>query len=160
MSKKMKVLMIGSLLLNVLFVGIIIGDMSHRFRTSPPVAKTAGDLVSQFPEKKAAFISKALEKVRLENRDTHKQIRKARERAMKIMVAEHFDADAYQTQVKKIHALRGLLKQRLADMTMELAMQFNHQERKVLAQYLRRPPRSPWDHKETRGLREPRRKIP
>ena len=160
MSKKMKVLMIGSLLLNVLLVGIIIGDMSHRFRKKPPIGKHARELASKLPEDKEALILKTLERMHLNNRNVRKQIREARERAMKVMTAHDFDETAYQTQVEKLHKLRGLMMQRLATVTMELATQFNQQERKALAQYLRRPPRPPRDGKTSGGSREPRHRIP
>ena len=160
MSKKMKVLMIGSLLLNVLRVGFMIGDMSHRFRRKPPIGKYVRELASKLPEDKEALILKTMESVRLNNRDVRKQIRKARENAMKVMTAHDFDEAAYQTQVEKLHALRGLMMQRLATVTMELAKQFNQQERKVLAQYLRRPPGPPRDGRTSGGSREPRRGIP
>jgi uncharacterized membrane protein len=143
MSKKMKILIIGSLLLNVLFVGVFLGDMTHRFRIKPPMGKHGRELASQLPEDKAAFILKTVEKVQFDNRDVRKQIREARKRAMKIMTAHHFDEDAYKIQLDKLHELRGLMMRRLANVTIELATQFNQQERKVLAKYLRRTSRPP-----------------
>ena len=160
MSKKMKVLMIVSLLLNVFLVGIIIGDMSHRFRKKPPIGKHARELASKLPEDKAAIILKTMETVHMNNRDVRKQIREARQRAMNIMTAQRFDEAAYQIQVEKLHELRGLMMQRLASVTMELATKLNQQERKILAQYLKRPPRPLRDRKPPRGSREPRHRIP
>ena len=160
MSKKMKVLVIGSLLLNVLLVGVIIGDMSYRLREEPYFGRHAREFSSKLPEDKAALFSETVEKVHLNNRDVHKQIREARKRAMRILTARDFDEAAYQAQVEKLHELRGLMSRRLADATIELARQFDQKERRALAQYLRRPPRPPRDVGAPRDSDGPHHGIP
>ncbi len=160
MSKKMKVLIIGSLLLNVLLVGVIIGDMSHRLRREPFFGRHARELASKLPEDKAALFLETVEKVHLNNRDVHKQIREARKRAMRILTAHHFDEAAYQIQVEKLQELRGLMMRQLANATIELARQFDQEERKVLAQHLRRPPRPPRDVEAPRDSRGPHHGVP
>jgi len=160
MSKKMKVLTIGSLLLNVLLIGIIIGDMSQRLQREHLSGRHARELSSKLPEDKAALFLETVEKVHLNNRDVHKQIRAARQRAMKILTSPKFDEAAYQVQVEKLHELRGLMRRRLANATIELARQFDQQERRALAQHLRRPPRPPRDVEAPRHSRGPRHGIP
>jgi len=160
MSKKMKALMIGSLLLNVLLVGVIIGDMSHRLRREDPCGKHAREFASKLPEDKEALFLKTVEKVHLNNRDVHKQIREGRRRAMKILAGPKFDEAAYQIQVEKLHELRGLMRRRLADATIELARQFDQEERRALIQYLKRPPRPPRDVEAPRDSRRPRHGVP
>jgi uncharacterized membrane protein len=160
MSRKMKVLTIGSLFLNVLLIGVVIGDMSHRFRREDFSGRRARELSSKLPEDKAALFLETVEKVHLNNRDIHKQIREGRRRAMKILTAPKFDEAAYQIQVEKLHELRGLMMRRLADATMALARQFDQQERKVLAQHLRRPPGPPRDVEAPRDSRGPHHGVP
>ncbi len=160
MSKKMRVLIIGSLLLNVLLVGVIIGDMSHRWQEEHYAGRRARELALKLAKDKAGLILKTVERVHLNNRDVHKQIREARKRAMKILTAHHFDEAAYQIEVEKLHELRGLMMRRLADATMELAKQFDQEERRALAQYLRRPPRPPRDVEAPRDSRGPRHGLP
>ena len=160
MSKKMKILTIGSLLLNVLLIGIVIGDMSHRFRREDFLGRHARELSSKLPEDKAALFLETVEKVHLNNRDIHKQIREGRRRAMRILTAPEFNEAAYQIQVEKLHELRGIMMRRLANATMELARQFDQQERKVLAKHLRRPPRPPRDVESPRDSRRPRHGVP
>jgi uncharacterized membrane protein len=145
MSKKMKVLIVGSLLLNVLLVGMIIGDMSHRWQRESYLKRHPRELASKLPEDEAGLILKTVERVHRNNRDVHKQIREARKRAMRILTAHDFDEAAYQIEVQKLQELRGLMMRRLADATIELAKQFDQKERRALAQYLRRPPRPPRD---------------
>ena len=160
MSRKMKVLTIGSLLLNVFLVGMIIGDVSHRLGREPYLERHTRELASKLPEDKAGLVLETVQKVHLHNRDLRKQIREARKRAMKILTARSFDEAAYQVEVEKIQALRGLMMRRFADATIELAGQFDQKERRVLAQYLRRPPRPSRDIEAPHDSRGPHHGIP
>ena len=141
MSKKMKILIFSSLLINVLLAGVVIGDVSHRFHKEYFVRKSVQELASKLPGDKAALFLETVERVHMNNRDAYNQIREARKEAIKFLSAPDFDEAAYRLQVEKIHELRSLMKQRLADATIELAKQFNQEERKALAQHLRHFPR-------------------
>lgn len=149
MSKKMKILIFSSLLLNVLLAGVVIGDVSHRFHKEYFVRKSVQEFASKLPEDKAALFLETVERVHLNNRDAYNQIREARKEAMKLLSAPEFDEAAYRLQIEKIHKLRHLMKSRLADATIELAKQFSHEERKALAQHLRQFSR----HNRNRSLR-------
>ena len=141
MSKKMKILIFSSLLLNVLLAGVVIGDVSHRFHKEYFVRKSVKEFASKLPGDKAALFIETVERVHLNNQDAYNQIREARKEAIKLLSAAEFDEAAYRLQVEKIHELRSLMKRRLADATIELAKQFSQKERKALAQHLRHFPR-------------------
>ena len=47
MSKKMKILIFSSLLLNVLLAGVVIGDVSHRFHKEYFVRKSVQEFASK-----------------------------------------------------------------------------------------------------------------
>ena len=81
------------------------------------------------------------------------KIRETRERTISILRAPVFDEAAYQIEVEKLHQLRGLMMQRLADATKDLAKQFNQEERRGLAEHLRRPP--PFSPGERPKMRKP-----
>jgi uncharacterized membrane protein len=137
MSKKMKVLIFSSLLLNVLLAGVVIGDVSHRFYKEYFVRKSVKEFASELPGDKAALFLETVKRVHQNNREAYNQIREARKEAMKLLSAPEFDESAYRLQIEKIHEMRSLMKRRLADATIELARQFNQEERKALAQHLR-----------------------
>jgi uncharacterized membrane protein len=118
------------------------------------VGRQDRELASKLPEDKAALFFKTLEKVRMENRDAHKKIREARKQAMKILVAPVFDETAYRVEVAKLQELHSLIKRRFADATIELAKRFSLQDRKALAQHLRRA------QKPFRKAKPPRGQIP
>jgi len=137
MSKKMKILFFSSLLLNVLLVGVVIGDVTHRFHIEHFVRKSVKDFTSKLPEDKAALLLETVERVHLNNRDAYNQLREARKEAMKLLSAPEFDEPGYRLQIEKIHELRSLMKRRLADATIELARQFRQEERRALSHHLR-----------------------
>jgi uncharacterized membrane protein len=137
MSKKMKILIFSSLLLNVLLAGVVIGDVSHRFHKEYFVRKSVEEFASKLPKDKSALFLKTVERVHLNNRDAYNQIRDARKEVMKLLSAPKFDESAYRLQVEKILSLRNLMKRRLADATIELARQFNQEERSAFAKHLR-----------------------
>jgi len=145
MSKKIKILIFSSLLLNVLLIGVVIGDVSHRFHKEFFVRKSVEEFASKLPEDKGALFLETIQRVHLNNRDAYHQLRDARKEAMNLLSAPEFDEAAYRLQIEKIHELRSLMKRRLAEATIELARQFSQEERSALAQYLRRFKRHPRD---------------
>ncbi len=157
MNKKMKALIISSLLLNVLLLGLILGDVSHRFHKEHFGRRDSSELASTLPKEKAKLFSETVDRVRGENRHVFKQIREAREDAMRILDAPEFDETAYRLQVEKLHKLRRLMKQRFADATIELARQFNQEERHALAKHLRHSRRHPRDDRTESDSKTPRR---
>lgn len=148
----------SSLVLNILLIGFIIGDVSHRLFREDSLRNRPSELAVKLPPEKEKLFLDTMGKVHLENRNIRKRIREARERIFSILIAPKFDESSYQSEVEKLHELRGLMMQRSANATKELAKQFNQEERKALAESLRRPPR------EVRQLDnvgpQPHRKIP
>lgn len=143
MSKKMKIMVFSSLLLNALLIGVIVGDLSHRFGREHFIDRHA-EFISKLPQDKAELFLKTVEKVHLNNKKIFYQIREARKEAMKILAAPEFDEAAYRLELGKLHELGGLMMKGLANATVELARQFGQEERRALAQHLRhelRPPR-------------------
>jgi uncharacterized membrane protein len=160
MSKKIKILIFISLLLNVLLVGVVIGDVTHRFHIEHFVQKSAQEFASTLPGDKAALFLETVERVHLNNRDAYNQIREARKEAMKLLSAPEFDESAYRLHIEKIHELRSLMKRRLADATIELARQFSQEERSTLAQHLRRLSRHSRDGNLSSDDQSPRHENP
>ncbi len=141
MNKKMKIILILSVLLNMLFIGLVIGHMTHRFGPEEFMRwRTMRFARRLSPEKRTLFME-TLKKVYRDNEGIHEKIREGRKRIVSILSAPEFDEKAYQEEVEKMHRLRGLMMQRLADATKELAKAFTPEERKALAAHLLKPPR-------------------
>lgn len=155
MSKKMRILLIGSVLFNVLLLGIIIGQVSHRLDKEDFMRRHAPELAVKLPVEKKELFLKTMEQVHLNNRDIDKQMDETREKVINILTAPEFDEAAYRSEVQKLDSLRGLMMQRLEDATIELAKQFNQEERNALAEHLRHPPPPPLDRRPPHHERPP-----
>jgi uncharacterized membrane protein len=143
MNKTIKILIICSVLINILLIGVIFGHVSHRVTGKRFIRRQAPEFTVKLPADKKELFFETMKKVHLDNRDIHRKIRGEREKTISILTAPVFDETAYQTQVKKVHELRGFMMQRLADATEDLANQFTQEERVALAEHLRHPPRPP-----------------
>jgi uncharacterized membrane protein len=142
-SKKTTMLIIGSLLLNVLLIGIIIGNISHRVDGKRFMRRHRREFAMKLPPAKQELFFTTMEQVNRENRGIHRQMREARQRVLLILTAPEFDEAAYQQEVKKLDQLRTQMMRRLEDATKELAKQLDQEERKALADHLRNPRSSP-----------------
>jgi uncharacterized membrane protein len=111
--------------------------MSHRFHRQYVDREVGREFASTLPPKKAGLFFETVERVHRDNRKTYRQIRAAREKAMQILGAPEFDETAYRREVKKLHKQHGLMKEQLAEATVELAKQFSQEERKALAKHLK-----------------------
>ena len=143
MSKTIRILIIGSLILNVLLIGIIVGSMSNRLFKEDFPRRHPPPLTVNLPPDKEKLFSDTMEKAFRENDHIRKQMDEARERLLSILSASEFDEAAYQVETAKLERLRSVMMQRFADATKELAKKFNQEERKTLAEHLRQPPPPP-----------------
>jgi uncharacterized membrane protein len=141
MSKTVKILILSSLVLNILLVGFIIGNVSHRLFREDSLRRRPPEIAVKLPPEKEKLFLETMEKVKTENRAIRRQIREARQRIFSILTAPQFDEASYQTEADKLQELRGLMMKGLSNATKGLAKQLNQDERKALVEYLRRPPR-------------------
>jgi uncharacterized membrane protein len=137
----MKILLVASLVLNLLLAGVILGNVSHHMgRKHFGFKQHEQKLVAKLPPEKQRLFRDVMGRADSEREDIRRQIGETRERALSILIAPEFDERAFQVEVEKLQDLRGMIGQRLADATRELAKQFDSEERKVLGGYLKRPP--------------------
>jgi len=137
MSKNIKVLIACSLVLNILLIGFVIGNVTHRFSKGDSFRRKPPELSAKLsPEKEKLFFD-VMGKVRQENRGIRSQMKETRERIFSILIAPEFDETAYASEVNKLHELRGRMMRQLSNATKELAKQFTQEDRKALAVYLK-----------------------
>ncbi len=142
MSRNIKVLVACSLVLNILLIGFVIGNVTHRFSKGDSFRRKPPELSARLsPEKEKLFFD-AMGKVRRENRGIRSQMKETREKIFSILIAPEFDETAYESEVNKLHELRGHMMHHLSNATKELAKQYNQEDRKALAVYLRDSARS------------------
>ena len=161
MSKTVKIAIILSVVLNILLIGFILGNVSHRFFIPNSFHEKPQDIsVNLPPDKKELFLN-TMQKIRSENRAVKQQIRDARRKIFSILTSPQFDEDLYTSETEKLHLLRGLMMKRFSNAAKELAKQLNQEERKALAEHLRRSPRHHRERRHPDHFRDsPYRRIP
>lgn len=139
MSKQVKVLLVVSVVLNVLLAGVIIGNTMHQlgrwaFRDDRALA-------AKLPPEKYKLFTEVMGGARSECKQIRKQIRETRAQTLGILTAQDFDEQSFQREVARLRDLRGQVSDRMAGATLQLARQFDPEERRLLGRYLERPPR-------------------
>ncbi len=142
MSRNIKILIVCSAVLNILLIGFVIGDVSHRFLKGDSLRKKPPKLSVKLPPEKEKLFRDTMRKVRLDNRVIRNQMKETREKIFSILIAPEFDETAYESEAKKLHELRGLMMQHFSNATKELAKQFSQEERNALAAHLKDSARS------------------
>ena len=139
MSRGVRIAFSLSLLANVLLVGFLIGGLPHRFGRESREERLDA-VLRQLPPATQARFRERMEQSRAGDDARREQIRAARERTIEILLAEPFDAAAYDAEVTKIDALRGQGSRHMAMTVKEVAADLNLEQRRILAELLRGPP--------------------
>jgi uncharacterized membrane protein len=142
MNAKLKFAFLASLMINVFLVGVLLGELPHRFDEGLSREARMEKAVEGLPEPLRARFRGQLERMREGSEPLREQIREAREETIRILVAEPFDGTAYDRQVNKIHALYGQRAKLMAEVVKEVAKDLPPEQRQVLAEVLKRPPSS------------------
>jgi uncharacterized membrane protein len=141
MNKSFKFLFIVSIVLNVLFVGLLLGALPHRFGPDFSRRERMESALQELPEPTRSQVRDKMKQARADAGPFIDQIRDARTEAVRILTAEPFDETAYDTQVNKIVDLRVEMTKRMAATFKEAAKSLPPDQRGVLAKVLNRPPR-------------------
>ncbi len=140
MNRNVKIVVIGSVLLNVLLIGFVVGHLSHRvpppFRDRPP----REEILRALPPQGAKLFKEKMRGLRKENRKTHRKIRDRRDELMKILTAPTFDSDLYKKKADELHALHSSVMKDFARSAGEIAAKMSPEERQILARHFKRGP--------------------
>jgi len=142
MNAKLKFAFLASLLVNVFLVGILMGELPHRFDEGLSREERMERAIAALPEPLRVRFRGKLDRMREGSEPIRDQIREAREEAIRILVAEPFDGTAYDRQVNKIHELYGQRAKLMAEIVKEVAEDLPPEQRQALAEVLKRPPPS------------------
>jgi len=140
MSKTLKGVFLASLLVNILLVGVLLGELPHRAERCEVRQDKKEKTLGQLPEPAQTRVREEMERLRQDNEPIRERIREAREEAIHILTTEPFDSAAYDRQVAQIGELRGQMAKHMAEVVKEIAKDLPPEQRGVLAGMLRRPP--------------------
>ena len=140
MNGKLKIAFLASLLVNVLLLGVLLGALPHRFEKGHPRQQRIEKALKELPEPVQARFREKMESLGEDGEPLREQSRKAREEAIRILIAEPFDEAAYDQQISKINELRIQMATHMAKVVKDVARDLPREQREVLAEVLRRRP--------------------
>jgi uncharacterized membrane protein len=142
MNTKLKFACLASLIVNVLLIGVLLGQLPNRFEQGPSRQHSMEQALQELPEPIQAQVRGKIEQMHEAVEPIREQIREARDEAVRALITEPFDQATYDRQVDTINDLRMQRSKRMADTFKELAKVLPPEQRNILAKILKRPPSS------------------
>lgn len=141
MTKALKLVFLGSLVLNLLLLGVILGQVPRGLETTPSTrTQRMEEALRKVPEPAQSRFREKFAQIRAANDPLRQQIDEARAETLRLLAADRFDEAAYDRQVSKIEELRDEMFKRMGQDFKKTAKEFSPEERRMLADLLRRPP--------------------
>ena len=135
MNRKLRWVILASILLNVLLVGILFGQLPRRFDRDAYRQQVVDEAVKQLPESVQATFRDRMDEMRAEAEPIRNQIREARDETVRIVIGDPFDEAAFDQQVAKINELR----MQMAGILKKAAKEMPPDQRRALGETLKRP---------------------
>ena len=139
MNTKLKSAFIGSIILNVLLLGIFLGTLSPGFGRESSRRERLTAEIEKLPEPARSRFRDKMAQLRAADDPLREQMRQARNQAIDLLVAEPLDEAAYDKQLIQISQLRGQISQRVADDLKELVRGLPPEQRAAVGEVLKRP---------------------
>ncbi len=133
MSKTVKILFALSIILNILFAGVVIGTYSYGFKMKVSTHQDLEELIKEFPKDKQVLVTQSIESLREKTKATKKEIRVKRKEIVEVLSAPEFDPALYDRKVAELHTLMARLGSEFADTARNLALNLDQDERKALS---------------------------
>jgi len=139
MNTKLKSAFIGSIILNVLLLGIFFGTLSPGFGRESSRRERLTAEIEKLPEPARSRFRDKMAQLRAADDPLRDQMRQARNQAIDLLVAEPLDEAAYDKQLIQISQLRGQISKRVADDLKELVRGLPPEQRAAVGEVLKRP---------------------
>ena len=140
MNRGLKLAFLVSIVLNVLFVGVLLGQLPNRFGRESFRQQRIEKAATQLPEPARSRFLEKMEQLRGEVQPIRDQIQEARNETIRVFTAQPFDEAAYDRLVGKISELRLQLSKRLSASMKEVARGLTPEQRQTLAEGFKHPP--------------------
>lgn len=139
MNKALKITLLASIILNVLFLGVLLGQLPNRFAMGSSFQQRMDAAINDLPEPARSRFRDKIEQTRKEVQPIRDQLQQARNETIRVFAAEPFDEAAYDRHVSDISELRVELGKRMAASMKQLATGLPAEQRQMLAEGLKRP---------------------
>ncbi len=140
MNRNIKFAFIASLILNVLLIGVLLGQSPRRFGRGALRQQRMDQALKDLPESAQTRLRGKFQQLRAAAGPLFEQVRKNEEEAVQLLGKEPFDESAYDRQVSKIIEMRAEMTKRLSQVVKDASKDLSAEERARFAQLLRPPP--------------------
>ena len=140
MNRAAKMAFIGSIILNVLLLGFVLGQSPRRFDRNAMRQQRIEQVIKDLPEASQQRLRERFQQLRSTADPLFEQMRKAQDEAVQVLGAESFDEAALDRQEAKINELRTEMSKQLSQSVKLAIKDLGPEERRRFAQMLRRPP--------------------
>lgn len=135
MSHRVRLIFTGSLVLNLLLIGFVLGHFALPKPLAPRPDPFA--ITRDLPEPLAGEIRQQIRAALEARRTDHAELGAAQERAMEILTAPVFDAAGFARALGDLGALHETRHQRMTELMTAIAGKLSQPERMKLAEHLR-----------------------
>jgi uncharacterized membrane protein len=140
MNRAAKMAFVGSIILNVLLLGFVLGQSPRRFDRNAMRQQRIEQVIKDLPEASQQRLRERFQQLRSTADPLFEQMRKAQDEAIQVLGAESFDEAALDRQEVKINELRARISKQLSQSVKSAIKDLSPEERRRFAQMLRRPP--------------------
>ena len=139
MSKTAKFVFLVSLILNIIFLGVVLGHVPRSFSGTPSRQERMEQGLKKLPEPAQSHIRAVFARIRAAGDPVRDQIEASRAEALRILSAERFDEAAYDREVAKFDQSREQMFKQIGQAIKGAAKELSPDERRMFADILRRP---------------------
>jgi len=139
MNRNAKRAFIASLILNVLLIGVLLGQSPRRFDRGAMRQQRIDQALKDLPAAVQTRLRERFQQLRAAADPLFDQIRKNEEEAVQLLGKDPFDESAYDRQVSKITEMRVEMTKKLSQVVKDASKDLSADERARFAQLLRRP---------------------
>ena len=139
MSKKFKLAFLASLFLNVVLIGVFLGQSPRHFDRGARREQRLDQALEGLPVEAQSRLREKMAQLRSAAQPLFERIRTAQDEAACALGADPFDEAAYNLKIVEINRLRMESTDRLSKTAKEAAMSLPADERRRFTEMLRRP---------------------
>ena len=140
MNRTARITFVVSIILNVLLIGILLGQTPRRFDRSAMRQQRIDQALKDMPDAAQSRLRERFQQLRTAADPLFAQIRKIEDEAVQLLGKDPFDESAYDRQVGKITEQRVEMTKKLSQVVKDASKELTPAERRRFAELLRRPP--------------------
>jgi uncharacterized membrane protein len=143
MNRTVKLAFLASIILNVLLIGVLLGQSPRRFDRGAIRQQRMEQAIKDLPQASQTRLRERFQQLRAAADPLFAQMRQAQDETASLLGAEPFDEAAFDRQEAKLNELRAEMTKKLSQVVKNAIKDLTPEERRRFAELLRRPPSPP-----------------